>query len=281
MLAKSRKSAFFMAVVFMATALIVAGIIVALRYPIGTFSLIDENVSGDDSNNMIALIIVILGLIFLLGYGLKMLSLWIYRGDDSHFGSKGAIRWAVTGAVSAILMQPASVLVPRPGSAKSAWLAGLYSVLRLCWGFFAFEMSYRLVFKWFPLTRDQHIQQFDQSREGKFTSIQPTVRNSTNISALLARIHQNPEIKLVYQVTSWFVIGGSIIVLIIGLTTLGHPNPHLLPLLLTIGFEGVTIGIEILLFLRQSRIASWFMFLSGVLLVVFLYLLVLVFTYSS
>lgn len=167
MLAKSRKSAFFMAVVFMATALIVAGIIVALRYPIGTFSLIDENVSGDDSDNMIALIIVILGLIFLLGYGLEMLSLWIYRGDDSHFGSKGAIRWAVTGAVSAILMQPASVLVPRPGSAKSAWLAGLYSVLRLCWGFFVFELSYRLVFKWFPLTRDQHIQQFDQSREGK------------------------------------------------------------------------------------------------------------------
>jgi len=281
MLAKSRKSAFVMAVVFITTALIVTGIIVALRYPTGTFSSIDENVSGDDGNNMIALIIVILGLIFLLGYGLERLSLWIYRGDDSHFGSKGAIRWAVTGAVCAILMQPVLVLVPRPGSAKSGWLAGLYYVLRLCWGFFVFELSYRLVFKWFPLTRDQHTRQFDRSREGQIASIQPTVRNPTNISALLARIHQNPEIKLVYQVMSWFIIGSSIIVLIIGLTTREHPNPHLLPSLIVIGFEGVVTGVATLLFLHQSRIASWFMFLSGVLFVIILYLLVLVFTYSS
>ncbi len=93
MLARSRKSAFILAVVFTMTALIVAGTILTVRYLISTFSLDSgENVLSAGSNNVIEPIIAMLGLILIVGFGLVMLSLWIYSGDDSHFGSRGAIR---------------------------------------------------------------------------------------------------------------------------------------------------------------------------------------------
>ncbi len=184
------------------------------------------------------------------------------------------------GAVWAILWHPISILLPPSSSVNSASLAALYQLLSLAWGFFVLELSYCLVFKWFPLTRNQHTQQLDKSRQGQITSNQLKVQNPAHISKLLERIRQNPEARLGYQVMSWFVISASIIVLIIGLTTPEHPNPYLFPSLIVTGFEGMLIGASTLLSLGQARIAPWLMLLNGILFVIFLYLLLRVFTYS-
>lgn len=281
MLAKSKKSAFVMAVLYITTALIVAVAIVAVRYLTGTISLdAGENTLGDGSNDVIIAIVAILGIILLAGFGLVMLSLWIYGRDDSHFGSRGAIRWAMSGAACAILVHPASILLPRSNSVDSASIAALYQVLRLFWGFFAFGLSYRLVFKWFPLTRVQHTQQPDKSSADQTASIQPRVQNPSDITELLARIRHNPQIRLAYQAMSWFAIGGGIIILIVGLATPEHPNPYLLSFLIVMGFECLVIGAAVLLFLRQSGMTFWLMLSSCILFAISMYLLVRVFTHS-
>lgn len=281
MLARSRKSAFVLAVVFATTALIVAGIIVAVRYLTGTLGFeAAENAAGGGGNNAIEPIIALALSILVVGSALVMLSLGIYRGDDSHFGFRGAIRWAVTGAVYGILIQPASVLLSRSDLAGSAWLAALFQVLGLGWAGLMYELSYRLVFKWIPLTRDPRARQPDKSREGQVISVPPTGRKPVTINEGLAIIRQNPEARLAAQAISWFIIGGSIIMLIIGLVTPKHPNPHLLPSLVVIALGGLVTGAAMLLSLRQSRMAPWFMLLSCALFVIVLYMLVRVFTYS-
>jgi hypothetical protein len=280
-LARSIKSAFIMASAFTMTALVVSGVIITVRYLTGTPNLvISENTPSGANSRVIEPVVAVLGLILVVGFGLAMFSLWIYRSDDSHFGPKGAIRWAASGALFALLAQPASMLVPRPGSAESAWLAGLYTILRGCLGFLTFALSYYLVFRWLPFTREQYAERLEKSKGDQATHSQLRVQKPTNISKVLMTIRQSPEARSGLLAISWFVIGGGILLLVIGLITSAHPNPHLLPSLIVMGFTDVVTGFALLLFLRQSRIAPWLMLISCILLVVFLYLMVQVFTYS-
>ena len=279
MLAKSKKSAFVMAVLYITTVVIVAGAIITVHSMTGTIDLeAGENVSRDGSNDVIIAIVAILGLILVVGFCLVMLSSWIYGRDDSHFGSRGAIRWAMSGAVGVVLVYPVSILLPR-SSVDSASVAALYQVLRLFWGYFAFGLSYRLVFKWFPLTRVQHTPQLESS-ENQVAPIQPKVQNPADVGELLAIIRQNPKARFAYQAMSWFVIVGGILILIVGLATPEHPNPYLLSFLVVMGVECLVIGAAVLLFLRQSGMTLWFMLSSCILFAISMYLLVRVFTHS-
>jgi hypothetical protein len=275
---RSKGSAFVMVVVFTLATLMGRGAIAIVRYLTGALVIggPDNTTSSAGSSAMTSAlmpVVAILGLILTVGFGLVMFSLWIKRGDDSHFGSRGAVRWALSGISFAVLVQPGAMLIPRPGSADSAWLGGLYQVLRALWGLFAFELAYHLVFKWLPLTRGQRAPQLDGSLEQAASSglrdpklVKPG--NALNI------IRQNPEARRGFQAISWFLIGGGILILTIGLTTPGHPNPYLLPALVVVGFGCMVTGVAGLFYLHQSRIAHGLMLLSCILLAIFLYLLV-------
>lgn len=80
--------------------------------------------------------------------------------------------------------------------------------------------------------------------------------------SLYDRIQENPEAKRQIQIMSWFAVIGSLFIIIVGLITGEHPNPYLIPGLLVIGIDGVVIGISLLLYLRQARIAGWLMLLG-------------------
>jgi uncharacterized membrane protein HdeD (DUF308 family) len=112
------------------------------------------------------------------------------------------------------------------------------------------------------------------------TPDQSELQPPADISQLLARIRQNPETRRGFQAMSWFILVGGIIILVIGLTTPGHPNPYLLPSLVVIGIGSILSGAGMLLYLRRSRFAPWLMLLSIIIILIFIYYLVRVFTYS-
>jgi uncharacterized membrane protein HdeD (DUF308 family) len=102
-----------------------------------------------------------------------------------------------------------------------------------------------------------------------------------SLGELVAKITTSPEGRLRFTMMSWFLIGGGILLLIVGLASPTHPNPYLLSLLMVMGVESVVAGAGILLYLRQSRLASWVMLLGCLLFLGVLYLLVRVFTYVA
>jgi hypothetical protein len=267
-----------MVVVFTLALLFGRGAITIVRYLTGTLALGDtgNTTSGAGSGVMTSpfmLVVAILGLILMVGFALVLFSLWIRKQDDSHFGSGGAVRWALSGILFAVLVEPAIVFIPRPGAAGSAWLAGLYQVLRVFWSLFAVELAYHLVFKWLPLTQGQRASQPGRS-SGQVASGglgDPRLVKPGNV---LAIIRQNPNARRGFQAISWFLIGGGILILTVGLTAPGRSNPYLLPALVVMGFACVVTGVAGLFYLRQSRIAQGLMVLSCVLLAIFLCLFV-------
>ena len=275
---KRKRSALVMVVIFVLAMLAGRGAIAIVRYLTGTLVFEGTDPATGNAGNSamtspLVPVIAFLGLALIVGYGLVMFSLWVQKGDDSHFGTKGAVRWALAGITFAVLIQPAAVLIPRPGSARSPWLAGLYQVLRAFWGVLAFELTYHLVFKWRPLARGQRIP--PPGDMGEQTAPDglgdPQRAKSGN---LLAMVRQNPQARQAIQAASWFLIAGGVLMLLIGLTTTGLTNPHLLPSLVVMAVASVVTGVAVLLYLRQSRIALALMFLSCLLLAVFLYLFV-------
>jgi uncharacterized membrane protein HdeD (DUF308 family) len=110
---------------------------------------------------------------------------------------------------------------------------------------------------------------------------QPGERGPPSIGELLTKITESPQGRLRFRTISWFIIGGGLLMLILGLASPEHPNPFLLSTLTALGVEGVVTGVAILLFLSQSRLASWAMLLSCILFPGVLYLLVRVFTSAA
>jgi hypothetical protein len=275
---KSTRNAFVMVVAFTLALLVGRGAITIVRYLTGTLALGDtgNTTSGAGSSAMTSTfvpVVAILGLILMVGFALVMFSLWIRKQDDSHFGSRGAVRWALSGIIFAVLVEPASMFIPRPGAAGSAWLGGLYQVLRVLWSVVAFELAYHLVFKWLPLTQGPRAPQPGRSMEQTVSSGLPG-RGLVKPRSILAIMRQNPDAMRGFQAISWFLVGGGILILVIGLTTPGHPNRYLLPAIIVMGFACTVTGVAGLCYLRQSRIAQGLMVLSCVLLAIFLYLLV-------
>jgi hypothetical protein len=280
---KSKGSAFVMVVAFTLALLIGRGAMALGRYLTGTLALEGTGTTTGSTGNSTMMspflpAVAVLGLILTVGFGFVMFSLWIRKRDGSHFGSRGAVRWALSGIIFAVLVEPAVILIPRPSAAGSAWLGGLYQVLRVLWSFVAFELAYHLVFRWLPLPRGQRAPQPGASPAQAGASPAQAApsglpdRGLATPRTILTIIRQNPDARRGFQAASWFLIGGGILVLTIGLTTPGHPNPYLLPALIVMGFACTFAGAAGLFYLRQSRLARGLMLLSCILLAVFLYL---------
>lgn len=273
MLAKSKTSALILALLFGTATAITTGLLVAIRHLAGTNDFEAATSLAGDGAIEIQPAVALALLIPVLGLSLAVLARMIYMGDGSHFGSRGAIRWAVSGALFGLLICPISIVLARLDAAQSAWLAALGQTLRMVWAVLAFGLSYRLVFK-----RGFRKQDAVEGRE-----ISPGLRARQPVDArgALAIIRTSPEARSAVQQLSWFLIGGGLLMLIIGLVAVESANPYVLPSLVAIGLAAMATGGATRSYVRQSRIAPWFMLLSFALFVAVLYTLVRLFTYSS
>lgn len=144
---KSRKSAILMACAFVIPAVAIAFLVGEIRYYLLAPAGQNPNVVNGFAGVMPALIAAA---ILLLSLGI--LSLIIYRLDESHFGRQGLVRWAVGGAIYGVLQQV--VLTPIP----SDFDFGALSILKqiggdLLWKAICLVFTYFLVFPLFSLAR--------------------------------------------------------------------------------------------------------------------------------
>jgi hypothetical protein len=104
MLSKSKRSAIIMALVASLSRMTVGLALAVVTYPssneiAGLFQLdVVEGVIGN-----LALLITLVGFLLLLVIGVR--AFVIYMLDETHFGVQGLVRWAILGALYAILVQ--------------------------------------------------------------------------------------------------------------------------------------------------------------------------------
>lgn len=275
MLAKSRKSAWVMTCLFILTTLVVT--VAMSRWINPQNPVTRENTSSGADGGVLGVVVLCVVVIFVVGFALAIGSYGIYQFDDTHFGLKGALRWAALGAFCALSVQVALILVPR---AESLWQAALYKGLRTGLEFLMFALSYCLVFWRIPFARGRPTPRAGGPEGEPTPPGQLKMQAPVNIGEVLARIRQNQEAKRSFLAISWFLIGGGLLVLMINLTMPAHPNPYLSLTLIGMGLSGVVLGGEMLLFLRQSRLAPWLMLIDSILFLASLGLLLLTFTYS-
>ncbi|MDY7080092.1 MAG: hypothetical protein SXV54_24695 [Chloroflexota bacterium] len=116
----------------------------------------------------------------------------------------------------------------------------------------------------------------------------PTIEKSDLVTPTLpnGRRPKKPS-EMIYVTSShfpivhWFLIGGGIFELLIGLAIPSHPNPYLSSSLVFIGLCSIVVGGAILFASRNRQISTLLMFLSPVLFLIFLYLMIRMFTYSQ
>jgi hypothetical protein len=135
MLAKSRRGAFAMAAIAHATALSasVAWVGATRSLQIGAAA---ETASAANST-----LFGWLALLALIAVSVGMISIPIYRLDDSHFRLQGAIRWAIAGALYGLLWRASSLLISS-------------EILKLVLQPFLISLAYSAVFKLFPPPRN-------------------------------------------------------------------------------------------------------------------------------
>jgi hypothetical protein len=131
MLAKSRKGALAMAAIVHLTALIIS---VAWLSVTGSLQIGAATETGGTANSTAFGWLVLLALVAL---SVGLISIPIYRLDDSHFGLQRAIRWAIVGALYGLLWRASSSFIPD-------------EVLRLVLQPLLISLSYLAVFKLFP-----------------------------------------------------------------------------------------------------------------------------------
>jgi hypothetical protein len=131
MLTKSRRSALAMAAIAHVTALIVsAAWFSALRFlQIGAIT-----ETGSAANSTLFGWLILLALI---AASVGVISIPIYRLDDSHFGLQGAIRWAIAGVLYGLLWRASSLLISS-------------EILKLVLQPFLISLAYSAVFKLLP-----------------------------------------------------------------------------------------------------------------------------------
>jgi hypothetical protein len=105
MLAKSKKSAFVMGSIFVLTTVVVSAVGDAVF-------LSEDPLIGQESERG-APFLSWLALAFVLLLAVGAMAVFAYEQGESHFGSQGAIRWAIAGVVYALLMQGVSLLLSR------------------------------------------------------------------------------------------------------------------------------------------------------------------------
>jgi len=145
MLAKSKKSALILGMIFGIPVITIAFVVGEIRYFLLSPAERNPNVVNGFAGIVPALMC---GAILLLSLGL--LSFGIYQLNESHFGRRGAIRWAAAGIIYGLLQQV--ILTPIP----SSFDFGVISILRqiggdLLWKGLALVISYLLAFPLFSL----------------------------------------------------------------------------------------------------------------------------------
>jgi hypothetical protein len=135
MLAKSRKGALAMAAIAHATALTIsAAWFSATRF-------LQIGAVADTASAANSTLFGWLALLALITASVGVISIPIYRLDDSHFGLQGAIRWAIAGALYGLLWRASSLLISD-------------ETLKLFLQPFLISLAYSAVFKLFPPPRN-------------------------------------------------------------------------------------------------------------------------------
>lgn len=148
MLAKSKKSAVIMGMIFLIPAVAIAFVVGEVRY-----SLLDPAERNPNVVNGFAGLVPVLTAAAIALVCLGLAFLVIYRLDESHYGRQGAVRWAVAGTIYGLLQQV--VLTPIP----SDFDFGVGSILKqiggdLLWKVLTLVLSYLLVFPLFSLLQN-------------------------------------------------------------------------------------------------------------------------------
>jgi hypothetical protein len=152
MLAKSKKSAVIMGVIFVIPAVTIAFVVGEIRY-----SMLDPAERNPNVVNGFAGIGPALMSVAIMLLSLGIASWVIYQLNESHYGRQGAIRWVITGTIYGLLQQV--ILTP----ISSDFDFGTASILRQIGGDLlqkglTLVFSYLLVFPLFSLIQNWRAQ---------------------------------------------------------------------------------------------------------------------------
>jgi hypothetical protein len=133
MLSKSKRSAIIMALVASLSRMAVGLALAAATYPSfneigGSFQLdVVEGVIGN-----LALLVTLVGFLFVLVIGVRAFVIYTLF-DETHFGVQGLVRWAILGALYAILVQCYAWFSPPALQSKLVEDFFEFAILALCY----------------------------------------------------------------------------------------------------------------------------------------------------
>lgn len=149
MLAKSKKSAVLMGMIFLIPAVTIAVVAGQVRYLLLQPSEQNPHVVDGFAGTGPILMAVAIALV-----SLGIAALVIDRLDESHFGRQGANRWAIAGMIYGLLQQV--ILTPIPSDFDFETVSILKQIGGdLLWKGLALVITYLLVFPCFTLVRDR------------------------------------------------------------------------------------------------------------------------------
>jgi len=147
MLAKSKKSALLMGVIFGIPVAIIALVVGQLRY-----SMLAPEEQNPNVVNGFAGIGPALMAVAILLLSLGIVPFVIYQLNESHYGCQGAVRWAIVGTIYGLLQQV--VLTPIPTDFDFSAISILKQIGGdLLWKVSTLVLSYLLVFPFFSLVQ--------------------------------------------------------------------------------------------------------------------------------
>lgn len=152
MLAKSKKNAVIMAVIFAIPMVVIALVVGQVRYAQMPPEQQNPNVVNGFAG--VGPTLTALGVLLV---SLGLLALIIYQLNESHYGRQGAVRWAIAGALYGALQQV--VLTPIPGDFDFAAASILKQIgSDLVWKVATFALVYALVFPVFSAIQRRRLQ---------------------------------------------------------------------------------------------------------------------------
>ncbi len=147
MFAKNKKTAILMAFVFMVPVIAIAFVVGEIRYSLRA----PEEQNPNVVNGFAGMVPALMALAILL-LSLVIASVVIYHLNESHYGRKGIIHWAIMGIIYGLLQQV--VLTPIPSNFDFQVVSILKQIGGdLLWKVSTLALSYFLAFPLFSLVR--------------------------------------------------------------------------------------------------------------------------------
>ncbi len=144
MLAKSKRSAVIMGSIAVLSVIIVTATSSMIRYfLLGRVATEDSAISNITGSIVLDTIIGLMGLLLVVALQIGLASFLIYQLDACHFGQQGAIRWAIVGAIYALVWQVGLPLLPRSN------LLIVNRIVEDCKQLLVVGLSYLIVFRLF------------------------------------------------------------------------------------------------------------------------------------